>query len=540
MRRYLDPASMSATGFAEASARGPELKLPDSVDFRRAFGPVRDQGEEGSCTGFALAGQLQAMRAGQGLPFVEMSPAFLYYEERQREGTIAVDAGADPADGLQILQTVGCAPEPDDPYAAGGYAIPPGPTAAADATHYRIARWWPVQRGIGGAPAAVAPILELLARGTPVNAAIVVHRSFENAPGGHIPLPGPQDSDPVMGGHDVVLAGYRLQSEYAGGGAAVFRNSWGPSWGDGGYGYLPFAYLADPNLTSGVWAATLGETAGSGRVAVLVSGRQVTEGDIVNGETIAPLRPVVTALGATIEYANGAVRIAPGAASDPIFGVDSAQVVTPELFAQVRHWASIRIGFWGRYLGTGGGAAVPLSATEAQVLHEMGVAIAPIYNDVVQTDLGTQVQGETAARDAVLRSRALGIPQGVVIFADIEHGWPITGEWLYGWAHALAAESYRPGVYLSLGDTSAQAALRSLSVRDPALYHKITVWNARWLVPAGWTAFHDGRISTPPFSAPAAYRDVVGLWQFAGASDGGRVDLNLRDPERLGLSALWR
>lgn len=539
MRKYLDPVKMSVTGYAEAAARDPKLGLPRAVDFREAFGPVRDQGEEGSCTGFALAGQMQALRAAAGLPFVEMSPAFVYYEERQREGTTAADAGADPADGLRILQTVGCAPEQDAPYVEGAYAAPPGPSATKDAALYKIADWWPVVRGTGGTQAAVAPILELLARGTPVNAAIIAHRSLENAPRGQVPMPGPEDSDPVLGGHDVVLSGYRMNAEQPDAGTAIFRNSWGTSWGEEGHGYLPFAYLADPNLTTGVWAASLGATAGAGRVAVLVSGRPVTEGDIVNGETVAPLRPVVEALGATIEYANGAVRIAPGAAQDPLFGVDSAQPVTRETFAQVRHWASVRIGFWGRYLGTGGGAAVPLSATEAQVLHQLGVAIAPIYNDVVQRELGAQSQGESAARTAVLRGRALGIPRGVVIFADIEHGWPITGLWLYGWASTLAAESYRPGVYLSLDDASAQAALKSLKVRDPSLYRETTVWNARWLVPDGWNTFRDGRISTPPFSAPALFRDVVGLWQFAGASDGGRVDLNLRNPERLMLSALW-
>ena len=32
----------------------------------------------------------------------------------------------------------------------------------------------------------------------------------------------------------------RLQ---AGGGYFIFRNSWGPNWGDHGYGYMPFHYV---------------------------------------------------------------------------------------------------------------------------------------------------------------------------------------------------------------------------------------------------------------------------------------------------------
>jgi C1A family cysteine protease len=33
----------------------------------------------------------------------------------------------------------------------------------------------------------------------------------------------------------------------------TFRNSWGAGWGQGGYGFMPYAYLLDGNLADDFW-----------------------------------------------------------------------------------------------------------------------------------------------------------------------------------------------------------------------------------------------------------------------------------------------
>lgn len=50
--------------------------------------------------------------------------------------------------------------------------------------------------------------------------------------------------DTVLGGHAIVCVGYDDGMRIGDcSGAFLIRNSWGSSWGDGGYGYLPYDYV---------------------------------------------------------------------------------------------------------------------------------------------------------------------------------------------------------------------------------------------------------------------------------------------------------
>ena len=218
------------------------LTIPASVDLRPSDPPIRDQGEEGSCTAFASTGADWFVRRKLGLADFERSEAFTYWGARVYEGTIPDDSGAQVREALRDLVWHGACPIDVMPYVAGSYTLPPSPQAKAAAAEHKVTSYHAV-------PQTLTAMRSCRAEGYPFISGFTVYESFESstvARTGVVPMP--HMTEGVLGGHAVVTVGYSDATQ-----RFLVRNSWGTVWGMHGYFTVPYAYWTSRDLADDFW-----------------------------------------------------------------------------------------------------------------------------------------------------------------------------------------------------------------------------------------------------------------------------------------------
>lgn len=213
------------------SAIRPTGKLPAAVDLRAGCSAVEDQGQLGSCTANALAGNLEYLdNQADGL-YADVSRLFIYYNERALQGTQAYDSGAMLRDGIKTLAKAGVCDEKLWPYMIAKFADKPPLRCYNAAKAHCIVSYHRIS--------TIDEMMACLAEGFPFVFGFTVYESFQTlkvAKTGIAPMPAKDER--AVGGHAVMAAGYDQKAK-----RFLVRNSWGEAWGMKGYFTLPFAYL---------------------------------------------------------------------------------------------------------------------------------------------------------------------------------------------------------------------------------------------------------------------------------------------------------
>lgn len=213
---------------------------PTIVDLRPYCSAIENQGSLGSCTGQAIAGAIELLNKRNG-KHNDISRLFIYYYERLLLGTVNYDSGAYIRDGIKATNHYGASLESLWPHDIRKFKQEPIAEAKNDALNRKVTRYERVADFNG--------CIDALTNGYPVIMGFHVYTSFMSASvakTGNMPYPNTK-REKLLGGHAVLLVGYDKRRK-----VFIARNSWGTSWGDKGYFYMPFNVVS-PNMSSDYW-----------------------------------------------------------------------------------------------------------------------------------------------------------------------------------------------------------------------------------------------------------------------------------------------
>jgi C1A family cysteine protease len=214
------------------------------VDLRDKCPNIYDQGKLGSCTANSLAFcyHFDELKQNESNPFVP-SRLFIYYNERAIEGHTSSDTGAEIHDGIKVINTIGVCPENIWPYDISKFATKPDDGCFDEAKNHRSIDQNALNQDLDQLKAC-------LISGYPVAFGFVVYESFESEQvdsTGTVPMPNTA-SEKILGGHAVAIVGFDDNKK-----VFIVRNSWGDTWGDKGYFYMPYEYVLNKDLANDFW-----------------------------------------------------------------------------------------------------------------------------------------------------------------------------------------------------------------------------------------------------------------------------------------------
>lgn len=213
--------------------------MPPRVDWREYLGVALDQSQKNSSAAHACTALLSYYeRRSTGVLF-EPSRSFVYYTASRLS---AVSGGSETSlrtTWKAILQ-FGVPSEEHWPYDEYRLSQEPDAFVYGAARLYESALYVRLDAEPHDGDQTLDVVKSFLAAGYPSVFGFSVCRSVPDD--GNISFPTVFDS--FCGGQAVLALGYddqrRIRSEK---GALLIRNSWGPNWGDQGYGWLPYAYV---------------------------------------------------------------------------------------------------------------------------------------------------------------------------------------------------------------------------------------------------------------------------------------------------------
>lgn len=224
-----------------------KLTAAAKIDHSSNVASVKNQGQLGSCVGFAVTAlkewqekveheaELAAGKRGKSKAY-DLSESWLYWNCKKIDAWPG-EEGTSIRYAMQVLQKIGVPTEKAWPYDDINIGDPKR-WATLVARWNTIESYWRVNNlnelkvalNTAPVPIGVACFLEI----------------FYTGRDGVVDYPAYPET--MYGGHAILAVGYDDTTQ-----RIKFKNSWGESWGENGYGYLPYSYIDD--FMWDAWAA---------------------------------------------------------------------------------------------------------------------------------------------------------------------------------------------------------------------------------------------------------------------------------------------
>lgn len=217
-------------------------KLPKAVDLTNLMPPVYHQGNSSSCVAQAVAAAMYYNFVKNNVTPEALSRLFIYYNTRAMENSIDLDQGCQIRNAIKSVANIGAPNEKLWPFIPVRYKDKPVQKAYDHAKTNLVSSYSRVNQNL-------YELKYCLASGYPVVFGIAVYTSFTFSTvekTGIVYLP--KKGEKLLGGHAIVLTGYNDDTK-----RFTFRNSYGTSWGNKGYGTISYDYVTSQNLADDFW-----------------------------------------------------------------------------------------------------------------------------------------------------------------------------------------------------------------------------------------------------------------------------------------------
>lgn len=209
---------------------------PVSVDLRRDWWKIQDQGKTGACVGYATADGVlrwQYVKNKMMSTTERPSPRFIWMANKETDDftryptTFIERAGTSTKLALGIAQKFGCVPERMLPM-KGPLSQLRANVFFSIAAQFRITAYYNLGKELDHWRRWIAYVGPVLTR-------LDVDKTWKNATATNGKLDKYDENGRKFGGHAVCLVGFTTKH-------FIVRNSWGTAWGDKGFAYANNEY----------------------------------------------------------------------------------------------------------------------------------------------------------------------------------------------------------------------------------------------------------------------------------------------------------